>query len=274
MIAFVTCAKNPGGTADDALAATALRKRGHQVDTVLWTDKGVPWDEYQHLALRSTWDYYLRPDEFRAWVRARRKLWNPAKTVLWNLDKRYLLELERRGVPIVPTRLIERGPLVLEWPEAVLKPAISGGAHRTFRIGAVALSLAEAGRALGEILQGSAAILQPFVPEVARDGEWSLIFFRGVFSHAVLKRPAANDFRTQEAHGALIERAAPPGPVLAAATFALRAAAQETLYARVDGVWARGAFLLMELELIEPSLYFLGDAAAADRFAAAIVATL
>ena len=168
--------------------------------------------------------------------------------MLWNLDKRYLLELERRGVPIVPTRLIERGPLSLEWPEAVLKPAISGGAHRTFRIGAGALSLA--------------------------DAEWSLIFFRGAFSHAVLKRPAVDDFRTQEAHGARVERAVPSAPVLAAAALALRAAAQETLYARVDGVWAGGAFLLMELELIEPSLYFLGDAAAADRFAAAIVATL
>ncbi len=276
-IAFVSCGKHPSGTADDAFAAEALRRRGLEVETVLWTDPLVRWDDYGAIALRSTWDYYLRPEEFRAFI-ARlppARLWNPAATVRWNLDKRYLLELEQRGVPIVPTRLIERGPLALgEWSEAVLKPSISGGAHRTFRIGAAALSPAEGERALREVLAGSAAILQPFVPEVARDGEWSLVFFRGAFSHAVLKRPAPGDFRTQPQHGARVERADPPDAVLAAAAHALRAAAQETIYARVDGVWAGGAFLLMELELIEPNLYFLGNAAAADRFAAAIAATL
>ena len=276
MIAFVSCRKNPSGTADDALATEALRRRGLPVETVLWTDPLVRWDRYAAIALRSTWDYYLHAGAFRAWLERlpRGRLWNPLPTVLWNLDKRYLLELEGRGVPIVPTRLVERGPLAPEWSEAVLKPAISGGAHRTFRLGAAGLPPEEGERALAEILTGSAAILQPFLPEVARDGEWSLVFFRGAFSHAVLKRPAADDFRTQEAHGARVGHATPPPAVLAAAEHVLRAAAQETLYARVDGVQARGAFLLMELELIEPSLYFLGDTAAADRFAAAIASAL
>lgn len=268
MIAFVSCTLHPSGTADDAFAREALLRRGLEVETVLWTDPRVRWDRYAAVVLRSTWDYYLRPAEFRAWVDARERLWNPPATVRWNLDKRYLLELSRRGVPIVPTRLIERGPLPRELPDAVLKPAISGGAHHTFRVRGSAP--AEAERALAQILAGGAALLQPFVPEVARDGEWSLVFFRGAFSHAVLKRPAAGDFRTQEKHGARVERAEPPAAVLAAAERALRAAEQETVYARVDGVVAGGAFLLMELELIEPSLYFLGDEAAAGRFAAAI----
>jgi hypothetical protein len=270
MIAFVSCALHPRGTPDDALAAEALERLGQRVDTVLWTDPAVRWDDYALIVLRSTWDYFLRPREFRDWVLSRQRLWNPQATVMWNLDKRYLIELEGRGVPTIPSRLIERGPLLLEWPEAVLKPTISGGAHRTFRIGAGALSPAEAERALEEILEDSAAIVQPFVPEVARDGEWSLIFFEGIFSHAVRKLPAAGDFRTQEKHGAQTHAAVPPAPVLEAAANALRSAGQETLYARVDGVQAGGRFLLMELELIEPSLYFLGDRAAADRFAAAI----
>ena len=276
MIAFVGCVKHPRGTQDDHFAVEALRRRGLEVETVLWDDAAVRWDAYRAIVLRSTWDYYLRAVAFRDWL-ARLpalRLWNPLPTVRWNFDQRYLLELEGRGVPIVPTRLLERGPLpAIEGP-AVLKPSISAGAHRTFRLGPGGIAPEQAQRGLEEILTGSAALLQPLIPEVASEGEWSLIFFRGAFSHAVLKRPAPGDFRSQMDHGGRVERRQPPAQVLAAAAHALRTAGQECLYARVDGVVASGAFLLMELELIEPGLFFLGDTAAADRFAAAIAATL
>ena len=298
-IAFVSCERIGGIAEDDLIAAEALRARGAEVTAPFWTDASVDWTAFDAVVLRSTWDYYLRATEFDAWLGRLSgvNLFNPVATVRWNADKRYLLELEARGVPIVQTRIIAKGSAGSAGPagsaavprapslslalaaaidgfaEAVLKPSISAGAHQTVRLGGAAgLSGLAAERALAEVLAGSDALVQPYLPEVARAGEWSVCFLGGVFSHAVLKRPAAGDFRTQQQFGARAEPLAPPAEVLAAATRALAASGQETLYARVDGVVSQDRFLLMELELIEPCLYFGNDRAAAERFATVLLA--
>jgi len=280
-IAFVTCDRFPQLTPDDALAKAALAERGAEVVAALWTDPGVPWNDFAAVIFRSTWDYYLRPVEFAHFLDSLEpiapRVFNPLPLLRWNSDKRYLDDLAGRGVPVLPTRRLQRGlsrtlgQLLAEegWDEAVLKPAISAGAFRTVRVKLAEAATHEA--LLGEILAAGDALLQRFQPEVVTAGEVSLIFLGGAFSHAALKRPAPGDFRTQPQYGAL-RTAYTPGPqLLQQATRMLDAAPAKSLYARVDGLVCEGTFRLMELELIEPDLYLSFGAGAPGRFAEAIL---
>jgi len=279
-IGFVTSAELHGLTPDDRRAVPLLAGRGVEVVPTVWTEPLA--EDLDGLVLRSTWDYHLSLPGFLAWLDAVEArgipLWNHASTVRWNVDKAYLLELEARGIPIVPTRHTVRGSgavlsrLLREagWNEAVVKPSVSGGAFETWRAGVAA---ADDTRFACQ-LAAMDCLVQPFLPQLASEGEWSLLFFLGRYSHAVLKTPAAGDFRVQEEFGGVASPVEPPPWVAAAAQRALEAAGHETLYARVDGVVRTGRFELMELELVEPSLFLESAPGAADRFAAAISACL
>jgi len=275
-IGFVTSDEHRGLTPDDRGAIPAFSARGIEVVPVVWTEplpRGL-----DALVLRSTWDYHLRLADFRAWVVAVEArglpLWNPPDTIRWNVDKAYLLEVERRGVPILPTRHAVRGsgvalPALLReagWEQAVVKPSISGGAFETWRTGAGAEDAAR----FASQLEAMDCLVQPFAPELVETGEWSLLFFHSRYSHAVLKRPTAGDFRVQEEFGGVVQPAKAPPDLVAAATRALEAAGHETLYARVDGVVRKGRLELMELELVEPSLFLETSPDASERFAAAM----
>lgn len=278
-IAFVTCEAMPAPERRDALAAEALRARGHAVDAVPWSDPAAGWRAYDAVVVRTTWDYWLRAEAFAAWIDAREaegaRLWNPPAVLRWNLDKRYLRELAAAGIPVLETEWVADDRETLAallarrgWDEAVVKPAVSAGAWKTFPVTADDAAAREADfrevAALG-------AMVQPFAPAIRGEGEWSFLFFRGAFSHAVLKRPAAGDFRVQEQHGGRTVLATPPDDLVAQAARVLEAAPGPTLYARVDGVVEDGRLVLMELEALEPSL-FLEFAGAAGRFADAILA--
>jgi hypothetical protein len=279
-VGFVTSAQHRGLTDDDRSASLALARHGWDVLPVVWTEHVA--EGLDALVLRSTWDYHLRLAEFLGWLDSVETrgtaLWNQASTVRWNVDKKYLLEVEARGIPIVPTRHLARGSAFdfsellrdAGWREAVVKPSISGGAFETWRGGAREEDAARFARQI----EAMDCLVQPFVPELVTDGEWSLLYFRGRYSHAVLKRPEPGDFRVQEEFGGVFSAADPPREVIAAATRALEASDHETLYARVDGVVRHDRFELMELELVEPSLFLEASPGAADRFAAAIVEAL
>jgi hypothetical protein len=202
---------------------------------------------------------------------------NPAETVLWNMDKAYLQDLERNGVKVVPTVWLRKGEpadlrAILErhaWDEAVIKPSISATAFKTWRT-----TLADAPNSNTELQQMLAAadlLVQPFIKEVAEKGEWSLVFFGGEYSHAVLKRPRNGDFRVQERYGGSSRRETPPAELVARASEVLSLASKPWSYARVDGVEVDGELMLMELELIEPYLFLSEHPQAAQRFAEAIV---
>jgi glutathione synthase/RimK-type ligase-like ATP-grasp enzyme len=198
---------------------------------------------------------------------------NDSRLLRWNSDKRYLFELARLGVATIPTRLAhgsELARVLASMPGAsvVVKPTISGGAWQTLRgeVGddAFAASVAQLPTALDYLVQ-------PYLSEIAGAGEWSLLYFGGEYSHAVIKRPAAGDYRVQDEHGGRSEPAVPDAATRAAAGRALAALAvaghDVPAYARVDGVVSGGRFVLMELELIEPSLFLAGQPQAAERFA-------
>lgn len=295
-IALVTYSAAPDLTPDDCLLRDALVASGFTAEPAVWDRPDVEWTGYDLVLLRSPWDYFLRPGDFARWVDDLElrgvNLVNQPAVIRWNGDKRYLLELEHRGVPTIPTRLIGEGeePEALEallrtngWDDAVVKPAVSGGAHDTWR---TSLATARHDQAEFDAVRARASaggvLIQPFVEEVVRDGEWSLLFFDGKYSHAAIKRARGGDFRVQQTHGGVYMPATPPDACIAQAAEIVATGAacagvepRDLAYARVDGVIrdidGTPTLILMELECIEPSLFFLQAPAAAQRMAASIV---
>lgn len=283
-VALATHAGLPALTDDELLTVCALRAHGVEASPAVWDDPSVDWAAYAAVIVRSCWDYHFRLPEFLAWVGRLEAggvaVWNPPAMLRWNADKTYLRELAARGVPVVPTSWIERGAattlhgLLHEagWDQAVVKPSVSASARDTWR---TSRARASADEPRFRALAARARVLvQPYLPAIESEGEWSLMFFGGVYSHAVLKRPRAGDFRVQAEHGGAAEAGDPGAPMVADALGALAAApggAAGSVYARVDGCMVDGRFTLMELELIEPALFLSAHPDAPSRFAVAVM---
>lgn len=197
-------------------------------------------------------------------------LLNPPALLRWNSDKRYLHELSAKGVPTVATvevaaldpNELRHAAARLGAHDLVVKPPISAGAHGTYRIGP--------DDAIPADVAGRRMMVQPFEPNIAA-GEWSLILFGGDYSHAVLKVPAAGDFRVQPHLGGTDRIAEPPPGAIDLAGQALAAAPATALYARVDMIAAAdGVLNIMELELIEPALFLHDAPDQGAAFAAAV----
>jgi glutathione synthase/RimK-type ligase-like ATP-grasp enzyme len=276
-IAFGTHAGLVGLTSSDQLAADELTRRGAVVTPVPWTAR-ADWRSFDAVVIRATWDYYKRPADFLQWLRAleqqRVSLWNPAPLAAWNMHKGYLRDLERAGVPVVPTAWISRSSangsleqLIRErgWSDVVVKPAVSADANRTWRTGGAVTDGDEA--RFRDMAAAGEVMVQPVIESLVRDGEWSFVFLGGEFSHAVLKRPAPGDFRVQSIHGGTAGRANAPAEWVSQAGAVLHAVTEPWLYARVDGCVVQGRFVLVELEMLEPDLFFNLVPEAAVRFA-------
>lgn len=283
-VAFVTCRQLPDIHDDDGLAADVLRDRGIPVVSAVWDEPAADWRRYRCVVIRSTWDYHHHQDRYAAWLRRCAddgvRLWNPPATVLANMNKRYLSDLEQRGVDVVPTEYLDvghgqslRGLLERRgWDRAVVKPAVSASAYRTWRT-----TTATADRDQAAFEEDSArheVLVQPHVDEIATRGEWSLVFFAGQYSHATIKRPAAGDFRVQEELGGHSAPAEPPDHVIESARHILSLSPSPLLYARVDGIERGQRFMLMELEINEPYLFLGSSPGAAVRFANAIASVV
>jgi hypothetical protein len=279
-IALVTYRKLPDLDPDDRPLAEELRRRGHRVAATLWDDGAVDWSSFDVALLRSTWDYLHRRDEFLAWsarVAAATRLLNPLELVRWNTHKSYLVDLARRGATVIPTeiarvgstldvraRMAERG-----WTRAVLKPAVSVDAYGTILADDATMGAAQAHAAA--LLAERDVMIQPYFASVEDPGERCLVHIGGRFSHAVRKRSLFLGGRHAGPEGVPVEA---EDDERAEAARVLRLAGAETaLYARVD--LARnddGRPCLMELELVEPTLFFLCAPLAAERMADALEA--
>jgi glutathione synthase/RimK-type ligase-like ATP-grasp enzyme len=199
---------------------------------------------------------------------------NPAAVLAWNSDKRYLARLAAGGVAIPHTAWTDR--VTREQVDAmfdatgadrlIVKPVVSGGAWKTKRLGR------------GDALEGTpdgAAMIQPYLPAIETEGETSLLFFGGQFSHAVNKRPVAGEFRIQVEFGGVYTQVDPPPEAIALARQVLAAIDEPLLYARIDMVPGDdGRWLLMEAELIEPDFYLGQDPGAGAKFALAVAERL
>ncbi|GAB5412781.1 MAG: ATP-grasp domain protein [Congregibacter sp.] len=260
----------------DSLLREPLGELGWDVEDVPWTRPAVDWSVYDAVIVRSTWDYQRAPDLFLQTLEAiesQTALYNPAAICRWNIHKGYLRDLEREGVSIVPTLWFDyldedklrRAAQHFAGERLVTKPPIGANADDTYVIDPQDLATATA--ALTSFAQ-QAVMVQPFLPSIGEEGEYSLFFFGGEFSHAIRKRPKAGDFRVQEEHGGLIVSFVPPSAIVEFAERALAAVGETLLFARVDVVrLPDGALAIIEMELIEPSLYFEHCDDAAVHFA-------
>jgi glutathione synthase/RimK-type ligase-like ATP-grasp enzyme len=280
-ITFVTSTDHRDLTPDDQIAVAALAERGARVTAAVWNDPSADWNAPDVIVVRSTWDYYRHAAEFRAWIDRLDSMgapvWNPPAVLRWSMEKTYLRDLESAGVPVVPTVWLPKesdedlAALITTrgWDEAVVKPVVSAAANRTWR---VSRAMAPDVRArLAESLAMGDVMVQPFVPEIQTSGEWSLMFIDGEFSHAVRKTPSEGDFRVQKVFGGESVTDHPGSDLLRAARRVLDAAPSPWLYARVDGIETAAGFVLLELEMLEPSLYFSHAAAGAARFADSVI---
>lgn len=284
--AFLTLDEVGDFVIDDELAYEPFRAIGWEVEAVSWRRGAGWWHGFDAVLIRSPWDYQDDPRAFLD-VLARIEesgvsLFNRLDLVRWNLRKTYLRDLADRGVSTTPTEWrdrLEPGQVLqlfdaLQADEIVLKPVVSANADGAFRLNrrAAAERLAE----IESYYRDHPLIAQPFARAVLDEGEYSLIFFGGEFSHCILKTPKDGDFRVQEEHGGLIRAVRPDAVLLASARAAVRAAGPPQLYARVDLVRANDGdgWWLMELELIEPSLYLRMDPRAPHRFAEAFRAAM
>ncbi len=256
--------------------AEALRAAGAEVVGVPWTEFGSPAGFDLVLPL-VTWGYHLRHAEWLAFMdRAEAEDWpmaNPPQLLRWNSDKAYLAELGRKGLASVPTLAVDHlneaalaaAHGVLGTDQLVIKPPVSAAAWGTYRLGP--------GEPVPTEVHGSRMLVQPWLASVVEEGEYSLIFFGGRFSHSVAKRPKAGDFRVQPDHGGTTEACELPDGALAVAEAALAAAPTAATYARVDLIRGNdGGLQLMELELIEPALFLHCVPEATHRFAEAVLA--
>lgn len=283
-VAFVTYHKAPNLTADDALALAPLKQFDIEAIPIIWDDPQVDWKMFDAVIIRSCWDYHFKTRDFRRWIDRLEELkiavWNPVEILRWNMNKAYLRELAAKGVAIPPTVWIEAGSsadlrALLSangFEQAVIKPTISATAYQTCR---TSLSTAHRDQSnLDTILCASGAMVQQFVDEVTGNGEWSLLFFGGKFSHAVLKRPRDGDFRVQADFGGTSHRLEPSPSLIQQAEAIVRLIDQPLLYARVDGFDLGGKFVLLELELLEPALFLEMDESAPIRLAAALASVV
>ena len=254
----------------------ALAERGADARVEPWDtdDDLVGWTAADLVAVRTTWDYTGRRDEFLAWaarVASATVLQNPLAVLEWNSHKRYLTELAAAGVPVVPTRLVPAGtePDPLGPARVVVKPAVSAGgrgAHRGL------------GPELDETLAGLVALgdalVQPAVESIETEGEVSLIRLGDRWSHAVRKFPPAGGFLVHERHGGRLQDHEPTPRELEVADAALACSPAPVHAARVDLVRLDGEPVVMELELIEPELFLRRCPDAAGRLAEALLATV
>ncbi|MBX3287834.1 MAG: hypothetical protein KF855_00690 [Acidobacteria bacterium] len=251
-----------GYVADDDLAIEPLRALGWEVSTVSWRDTNADWNDFDVVVIRTTWDYHYAPDEFLNVLEkidaSPARLENALTTVRWNLDKTYLRDLEEKGINIVPTVWangafsaddLEKWKTGLNADELIVKPTVSATARDTFRIRSF-------DAAVSNVFNGRNFMIQPFMRSVVEEGEFSLFYFNGEYSHTILKRPKTDDFRVQEDHGGIISEAEPETAMLTAAQQINDTIEPLPLYSRIDLVRHNGDFALMELELIEPALYF------------------
>ena len=265
---------------DAELSIEPMATHGWDVEYVSWRDATVDWQVFDAVYICTPWDYPEDPEAFLGVLdtieASRARLVNPLALVRWNLDKTYLRDVEERGGAIVPSRWC-KGPRTSDFDAAmqdfdsgriVVKPVIGANAVDTFVVGQD--TSAEQLNEIAAIFDGRRALVQPYIESVESAGEYSLFFFAGKYSHAIRKVPAAGDFRVQEEHGADIQSVSPPAELLAAATGIVALVEPEPVYARADFVEGNdGEYLLMELELIEPSLYLRTSTGAAEQFARA-----
>ncbi len=262
---------------EDNLVIRALERRGLKVWRTNWDNPDFDWSATRFVIFRSTWDYFERFPEFSAWldrVNTMTSMVNPYEIIKWNMDKHYLGDLEQKGINIPPTLFIEPGdPRSLNeiieearWSEIILKPAVSGAARHTYRLHPG--SIKDHKRVFRELITKESMLLQEFQHNVIEQGEVALMVFGGKYSHAVLKKAKAGDFRVQDDFGGSVHDYKASAVEIEFAEKVVSVCDPLPVYARVDVIRDnKNELCVSELELIEPELWLRKYPRAADLLA-------
>ena len=284
-VALVTCREALGIDYDMPLLLEAVRATGIAVDEVCWDDESIDWSTYNHVVIRSTWDYHRRYDEFMQWVRSVSSvstMSNSLDVITWNTDKHYLAEVAAMGLPVVPTVFIEPGHD--GWPDqvhdllahgdVVVKPAISAGSNDTERHS----NFDAAQKHIAELLLAQRSVmLQPYMADVDVQSETGLVFIDGKFSHAFAKGPLLAQAKNMSGGLYAEEEIGVRQPTAEQLLIGERAVKWllsrfgKLLYARVDLLPTAQGPVIIEIELTEPSLYLLLHPEAATELANALI---
>lgn len=273
-IALATAAHLPRLSEDDHILHQHMLSRGLDAEPVIW-DGDTRWSDYDVVVIRSIWDYHLKYERFLRWLAdldaSGARSYNPTALARWNADKRYLLDLEQQGVRITPTRVVDRWSetslaalaCATGWDRIVVKPTVASTGWETWQLDTPVDADSEA--RFREQVGKMSVLVQEFIPGV-RHGERSFVFIGGEYSHTVLKQAAGAEFRVHIEHGGTVERIEPSGTQIDWARSVAAAIRHPWMYARVDAVQADDGLRLMELEMLEPELFFAYDADACRRF--------
>lgn len=275
--AFLSIANTEGWFIDDDLVHDPLIRLGWEVHNIPW-NKAEDWNMYDVVVIRSPWDYQDHLSHFLQVLeeinQSKAILLNSQEIVKWNINKNYLFDLEKKGVELVPTiKTSSLNTLEIksaferfQTEELIVKPMIGANADDTFRIRA---NDSARHLTLESIFKNRECMLQPFLQNIVDEGEFSLMYFNGKLSHTILKTVATGDYRVQEEHGGgVIPIEHPESALVISAEKAMASLGEIPFYARVDLVRTpQNTFALMELELIEPCLYFRFGSQAAEDFA-------
>ena len=265
-IALLTCKDLPELIESDRKLIPLFEKEGYKAEPVIWNDELIKWEKYDALIFRNIWDYFLYESEFDFWLEQIDKLnlmsFNPIKVIQKNKHKFYLKEMKDAGINIIPSVFIPKTShfdlkdFISEssWNQIILKPAVSAGSYMTelFEL----KDVEKINNKIKTIAADREWILQEFMPEIQTEGELSFIFFNKSFSHSVIKKPKTGDFRIQSQFGGTYSNYNPEKSLLQDLQNIIDFIPNDLLYARVDGVIRNNSFFLMELELIEPDLFF------------------
>jgi len=276
-VAVATCRGNDLDP-DGPVLMAALEAGGVDAALAIWDDPSVTWDDYELVVIRSTWDYVERRDEFLRWARSITHLLNPYGVIEYSTDKHYLRDLEAHGLRIVPSRFCDVGeePAFFD-SDFVVKPCVGAGSMDASRYTKDDVKSARTHVAALHA-KGRDVVIQPYVDSVDSEGERALVFIDGAFSHAMTKAAMLN-VSELDRHGLFRLDQMALGPaepdavayaekVLAAKGFS------HLLYARVDLVRTNEGWAIMELELVEPSLFLTYDDQAATKLTSAILKRL
>jgi len=278
-IALATCSDLPDWEVDDRPLHIALQEREVELSHPVWDDPDVDWGAFDAVLIRTTWDYHLKRSAFIAWadrVSQKTLLLNPSSVIQWNTHKSYLRDLAQRGIATVETLWLDRGDSVdlssecaaRGWSRGFIKPQVGATARETLRFDVSEDGLAAAQAHIARLLPHEGLMIQPYMASVETHGEVSALFIDGQFSHGVRKVPVAGDYRVQDDHGASDEPYAFPEEETARLRAFLAGLDEDLLYARFDMLrHPDGSLRLIELELVEPSLFFRHGPGAAERLA-------
>lgn len=265
IIGLVTCARVPDLEPCERIIIPLFNAYGFRTQIVIWDNPHVQWASYDCLIIRSIWDYHLKFELFKKWLDQLEILGvsvlNPISILRDNSHKLYLKNLAENGIPVVPTLFLKKERYfdfkILEerkWQQVIIKPAVSASAYRTGLYSINDQNKIEI--AIKEIQKESDVLIQQFMPEIRKSGELSIIFFNKKYAYAVLKEAAGDEFRIQSEFGGSNRLVEISKRTIDAAEKILSHYNEDILYARVDGLVIEDEFVLMELELTEPSLFF------------------